>query len=253
MLTANRPAACYESLGSTGEAGGRAAIRIAAMNDEIGEPLAHLVAQIRACVVCAQPAADPPLPHPPRPVLQISGAARLLIAGQAPGNLVNLTGTPFNDPSGERLRRWMGVDRAIFYDPARIAIAPMGFCFPGYDAQGGDLPPRRECRALWHDRLFALMPQIETILAIGRHAQVYHLGRLGRRPPAGARVADIVADWRQSMTSHPRVIPLPHPSWRNVGWLKRHPWFEDELLPVLREEVARLIAAERVPSMAQRR
>jgi uracil-DNA glycosylase len=211
------------------------------MPNEKKESLGHVVAQIRACTACIHPEAAPILPHPPRPILQISDKARLLIAGQAPGNLVNQTGIPFNDPSGDRLRGWLGVDRAVFYDPARIAIAPMGFCFPGYDAHGGDLPPRRECRALWHDRLFDLMPRIETILAIGRHAQDYHLARIGRPPPRAASVADIVAGWRDTMFAHPCVIPLPHPSWRNTGWFRRHPWFETELLPALRAEVLRLV------------
>jgi uracil-DNA glycosylase len=211
------------------------------MAEEFEESLAGLAGRIRACTACSDPGASPRLPHAPRPILQVSDTACLLIAGQAPGNLVNQTGTPFNDPSGDRLRAWLGVERAVFYDPARVAIAPMGFCFPGYNAQGGDLAPRRECRALWHDRLFARMPRIETILAIGRYAQNYHLGRIGRPPPSGARVSDIVAGWRDSMAARPRVIPLPHPSWRNTGWLRRHPWFEAELLPALRAEVYRLL------------
>lgn len=223
------------------------------MAEEIEENLARLVAQIRACTACVRPGAAPLLPHAPRPILQISETARLLIAGQAPGNIVNQTGVPFNDPSGDRLRGWLGVDRAVFYDSSRVAIAPMGFCFPGYDAHGGDLPPRRECRALWHERLFDLMPRIETILAIGRHAQDYHLARTGRAPPRGASVADIVAGWRDTMFAHPRVIPLPHPSWRNTGWLRRHPWFETELLPALRAEVLRLVGqAAATPTPASR-
>jgi uracil-DNA glycosylase len=203
--------------------------------------LNQLVARIRACDVCVQAPQGPPLPHPPRPVLRVSQTARLLIASQAPGNLVNQTGTPFNDPSGDRLRDWLGLDRDNFYDVARIAIVPMGFCFPGNDAAGGDLPPRRECREKWHDALFAAMPQIETVLAIGRHAQAYHFARLGHVLPKSASMTDIVSRWRDFATTQPRIIPLPHPSWRNTGWLKRHPWFEAELLPIVRAEVARLV------------
>ncbi len=135
----------------------------------------------------------------------------------------------------------MGVDSGTFYDGSRIAIAPMGFCFPGYDAQGGDLPPRRECRAAWHDRLFPLMPQIETVLAVGGYAHAFHFARLGRTWRRGARVDETVRRWREFAHSTPKLFPLPHPSWRNSGWLKRNPWFESELLPDLRAEVARLV------------
>lgn len=203
--------------------------------------LDQLVAQIRACDVCRRAPMGAPLPHPPNPVLRVSATGRLLIASQAPGNLVNQTGVPFNDPSGDRLRDWLGLDREVFYDVTRIAIIPMGFCFPGNDAAGGDLPPRRECREQWHDRLFATLPQIETVLAIGRHAQAYHFARLGHVLPKSAGMTDIVSRWRDFATTHPRIIPLPHPSWRNSGWLKRHPWFEADLLPVVRAEVARLV------------
>ena len=203
--------------------------------------LNQLVTQIRACDVCVQAPQGPPLPHPPRPVLRVSQTARLLIASQAPGNLVNQTGVPFDDPSGDRLRDWLDLDRDSFYDVARIAIVPMGFCFPGNDAAGGDLPPRRECREKWHDALFAAMPQIETVLAIGRHAQAYHFARLGHALAKSASMTDIVLRWRDFATLQPRIIPLPHPSWRNTGWLKRHPWFEAELLPIVRAEVARLV------------
>jgi uracil-DNA glycosylase len=197
-----------------------------------------LAGEIRACVHCAGA-----LPHPPRPVLRVSRTARLLVASQAPGNLVNQTGIPFNDPSGERLRDWMGVDRDTFYDVSRIAIVPMGFCFPGNDAAGGDLPPRPECRALWHDALFAAMPRIETVLAIGRYAQDYHFRRLGHALGKGASVSETVARWREFQGATPLIFPLPHPSWRNTGWLKKNPWFEAEVLPVLRAEVARLTKA----------
>lgn len=203
------------------------------------QTLDELAARIRACRHCAE--APRPLPHDPRPVLRVSSTARLLVASQAPGNLVNQTGIPFNDPSGERLRAWMGVDRETFYDVSRVAIVPMGFCFPGNDAAGGDLPPRPECRTLWHDALFAALPQIETLLAIGRYAQAYHFARLGRALAKGASVSQTVARWRDFQGATPLVFPLPHPSWRNTGWLKKNPWFEAEVLPALREEVARLV------------
>jgi len=201
-----------------------------------------LLAAIRACRLCAEAPEGPPLPHAPRPVLQVSATARLLVAGQAPGVRVHETGVPFNDPSGDRLRGWMGIDRDAFYDASRIAVVPMGFCFPGQDAAGGDLPPRRECRRRWHDELFAVTPPFETVLAVGRYAQDYHLARIGRPQPKSARLGDIVAQWRAFADARPKIFPLPHPSWRNTAWLKRHPWFETELLPELRAEVGRLLA-----------
>ena len=147
---------------------------------------------------------------------------------------------PFTDRSGDRLRDWLGVDAATFYDPARFAILPMGFCFPGLDAKGGDLPPRRECAPAWRVPLMALMPQIDLVLTIGLYAQAWHLG--GRRKPS---LTDTVQSWRTLWDSgaQPRVLPLPHPSWRNSGWLKRNPWFEQELLPFLKAEIAHRIRA----------
>lgn len=204
------------------------------------DSLEGLLESIRACQLCVAQPEGAPLPHDPRPVLRVSTTARLLVASQAPGNLVHQTGLPFNDPSGDRLRQWMGVDRETFYDAARIAIVPMGFCFPGYDASGSDMPPRRECRKRWHDELFDMLPQIETVLAIGRYSQDYHLARRCVMRRNGETVADVVKRWRELAKGSPRIIPLPHPSWRNTGWLKRHPWFETELLPELRKEVARL-------------
>jgi len=181
------------------------------------------------------------LPHTPRPILRVSSTARLLVASQAPGVRAHTSGITFDDPSGDRLRQWMGLDRETFYDMRRVAIAPMGFCFPSHDARKGDLPPRRECRLAWHDELFARMPQIETILTIGAWAQDYHFRRLGVERPAGASLSDVVRDWRRLLERTPRVLPLPHPSWRNSGWLKRNPWFEAEVLPALRDEVKRLV------------
>ncbi|WP_436640250.1 uracil-DNA glycosylase family protein [Microbaculum sp. FT89] len=200
----------------------------------------RLAGEIAACRVCVDTPRGRPLPHEPRPVAWLSGSARLAICGQAPGTRVHATGIPFNDPSGDRLRDWMGIGRETFYDRARIAIVPMGFCFPGLDAKGGDLPPRRECAATWHDRVFAAMPQIELIVAIGQYAQAYHLGAARRRS-----LAETVAAWREIWDGQasPRVLALPHPSWRNTAWLKRNPWFETDVVPVLRAEVARLTSA----------
>lgn len=203
--------------------------------------LDELVARIRACRICRE--ADNALPHEPRPVLRASSTARLLIASQAPGVRAHASGLTFDDPSGDRLRGWLGLDRETFYDESRIAIVPMGFCFPGHDSRKGDLPPRRECRQNWHDDLFAAMPQIETILLVGGYAQAYHFRRLGVDVPRGASLTQIVRDWRALLSAMPKVLPLPHPSWRNSGWLKKNPWFETEALPVLRAETARLVKA----------
>lgn len=203
--------------------------------------LAALADEIRACRVCRDaPRYGKPLPHEPRPVFQVSTSARLCIAGQAPGIRVHLSGRPYTDPSGVRLRDWLGIGEEIFYDPEKVAIAPMGFCFPGHDPNGGDLPPRRECAEIWRKRLFALLPNLELVLLVGQYAQKWHLG-----PKAVARgLRETVGGWRDLYRpgDHPRLIPLPHPSWRNNAWLNRNPWFETELLPVLRKEVARAVA-----------
>jgi uracil-DNA glycosylase len=166
----------------------------------------------------------------------LSSTARILIAGQAPGLRVHESGLPFNDASGNRLREWMGVTREELYDADRFAIVPMGFCFPGYDDKGSDLPPRRECAPRWRSAVLAAMPQIELVLAIGQYAQAWHLG--SRRKKG---MTETVRNWREyAFANHgPRILPLPHPSWRNTGWLKKNPWFEAELLPVLREDVDR--------------
>ncbi len=201
--------------------------------------LAAVLGDLRACRICRDaPVFLPPLPHEPRPVIQASATARLCLAGQAPGARVHASGQPFTDPSGVRLRNWLGLDEARFYDATKVAIVPMGHCFPGLDVQGGDRPPRRECAPIWRGRVFAAMPQIELVLAIGRYAQAWHLG-----PDAGASLSEAVSNWRAILDrpGRPRVLPLPHPSWRNNAWLRRNPWFEAELLPVLRTEVARLL------------
>lgn len=194
---------------------------------------------IRGCRVCRDAPLGAPLPIEPNPILVISSTARLVIAGQAPGNLADRTSKPFNDPSGIRLRQWLGIGPDIFYDPARLAIVPMGFCFPGYDGKGGDLPPRRECRATWHKMVMDSMPQVELVLAIGLHAQRFHIIE-----GAGRSLTETVADWRRILSErgrYARVLPMPHPSWRNSGWLKRHPWFEAELVPELQRRVAELV------------
>jgi uracil-DNA glycosylase len=194
--------------------------------------------RIRACRLCLDAPRGLRLPHEPRPVLKVSRSARLLIASQAPGVRVHLSGLPFNDASGDRLRQWMNVSRAVFYDETRIAITPMGFCFPGHTAGKGDLPPRPECRGAWHDELFRALPQVECILAIGRYAQDYHFARLGRPLPKAAKLDEIVRRWREFAGEKPKIIPLPHPSWRNSGWLKRNSWFETDVLSALRADVA---------------
>lgn len=195
--------------------------------------LEKLAEDIRACRLCIDEPAGKPLPHVPRPVLRVSQTARLCIVGQAPGTRVHASGTPFTDPSGDRLREWMGVSADEFYDVSRIAIVPMGFCFPGLDAKGGDLPPRRECAGHWRARLFALMPQIELTLLVGQYAQGWHLG-----PRRKASLTETVAAWRDYL---PSAIPLPHPSWRNNAWIRKHPWFETDVLPALQRDVRRLI------------
>lgn len=202
------------------------------------EELEELLAQIRACRICRDTPISRPLPHEPLPVVVASLQARILIAGQAPGTRVHATGTPFNDRSGDRLRDWLGVTPAQFYDSDNFAIVPMGFCFPGLDGKGGDLPPRRECAPAWRRRLLDLMPQIELVLAIGTYAQAWHMGT-----KRGQSLTQTVSDWRVALASEtrPRILPLPHPSWRNTAWLKRNPWFETELLPALRKEISILL------------
>ena len=200
--------------------------------------LDRLIASIRSCRYCVETPNGKPLPHEPRPVLRVSDTARLAVCSQAPGTRVHASGIPFTDPSGDRLRDWMGVSPQEFYDEARIAIIPMGFCFPGQDESGGDLPPRAECAKLWHRSLFDRLSQIELVLAVGSYAQAWHLGS-----EAGPSSQTTMLDWRKHLRwrRQPRILPLPHPSWRNNGWLTRNPWFEEELLPVLRREVRKLL------------
>jgi uracil-DNA glycosylase len=203
-------------------------------------PFDATAARLRACRLCRDaPVYGAPLPQEPRPIVQGSAAARLCIASQAPGTRAHRSGVPFMDPSGVRLRAWLGLDEAAFYDARRVAIVPMGACFPGLDAKGGDRPPRKECAERWRAELFAGLPDLDLILVIGQYAQAWHLGR------AEGGLTGTVSRWREVLDAprRPRVLPLPHPSWRNNGWLKANPWFEADLLPVLKAEVARVMAA----------
>jgi uracil-DNA glycosylase len=203
------------------------------------DAIACLADRLRACRICRDaPRYGPPLPHEPRPIFQGTASARLCIASQAPGTRAHAVGLPFYDPSGVRLRAWLGIDETIFYDAGRIAIAPMGACFPGLDAKGGDRPPRRECAEMWRKPLFEALPNLELILVIGQYAQAWHLDG-----DFHGGLTATVRRWREILSSdrRPRTLPMPHPSWRNNGWLKRNPWFEAELLPVLRQDVRTIL------------
>lgn len=193
-----------------------------------------LAAEIRACRLCAARFAASATAHDPRPVPWFAPSARLLIAGQAPGARVHASGRPFTDPSGERLRDWTGLSEDDFYDRSRIAIVPMAFCFPGYDAKGADLPPPPVCARTWLARVLATLPDLRLTLAVGGAAMRWHIG--GKEP-----VAATVANWRDHAAGG--IWPLPHPSWRNTGWLKRNPWFAAELLPELRDAIRSTLGA----------
>lgn len=189
--------------------------------------LAALLRDVRACELCAAS-----LPLGPRPVLQCHGSARILIAGQAPGRKVHESGVPFQDASGDRLRLWLGITPTVFYDERKIAILPMGFCFPG-TGSSGDLPPRPECAPAWRLKLLGHLNQLKLTLVIGQYAQQHHM------PEAGSSVTEVVQSWREHW---PNTVPLPHPSPRNNRWLSQNPWFERELLPVLRARVAAVLS-----------
>lgn len=192
--------------------------------------LRSLLRDVRACAAC-----EGSLPLGARPVLQLARSARLLIISQAPGRKVHETGIPWNDASGDRLRDWIGLDRATFYDPARVAILPMGFCYPGSEKTGGDKPPRPECQPLWHARLLGHLPDVRLTLLVGQYAQRHYLG----------------VRWKGSMTETvrsfpaygPRFLPLPHPSWRSAVWMRRHRWFEETVIPHLRRVVRPVLAS----------
>lgn len=187
-----------------------------------------LLTAVRNCRVC-----ESHLPLGPRPVLRAGETARILIVGQAPGARVHMTGIPWDDPSGDCLRAWLGIDKTFFYDESRIAIIPMGFCYPGRTT-GGDLPPRRECAALWLDQLLARLPQIELTLLVGQYAQRHFLGSRRKRSLTATTMA-----WREYA---PRFIPLPHPSPRNQPWFKQNPWFDEDVVPALQARIATLFA-----------
>jgi len=215
---------------------------IVSADSKTANTITELRHQIAGCRICRDaPQFLPPLAHEPRPVCILSLKAQIAIAGQAPGLRVHETGIPFNDPSGNRLREWMGITREIFYNPEYFAIVPMGFCFPGYDIKGSDMPPRRECAACWHDCVFTAMPQLKLVLAIGQYAQRWHITE-----SYGKSLTETVQKWREILAvKQPRgyhVLPLPHPSWRNTGWIKKNPWFSEELLPVLKKLVQEYIA-----------
>lgn len=189
--------------------------------------MSDLLSEISACGLCAPRFAATATGHHPRPVVQIAPSARLLICGQAPGARVHESGRPFTDASGDRLRDWLGLEHDLFYDAAQVAIVPMGFCFPGYNSAGHDLPPPRICAQTWRARVLAALPEIRLTLLVGGYAQKWHLG-------SKTRMTDAVAGWRDLPNG---TLCLPHPSWRNTGWLRRNPWFEADVLPVLRRKV----------------
>jgi uracil-DNA glycosylase len=192
------------------------------------DALDGLVTEIRACTFCSEH-----LPLGPRPVVRLGTGAKLLVIGQAPGTKVHASGVPWDDASGERLRAWMDVDRQVFYDVSRIAIMPMGFCYPGR-GRGGDLPPRPECAPRWHERALGLLPEIRLTLLIGQYAQARYLDT------GGQPLEQTVRDWRQHLARG--FLPLPHPSPRNTMWLRKRPWFEAEVVPALQAELRLLFA-----------
>lgn len=190
--------------------------------------LDFLIKEMRACYFCKDH-----LPFEPNPVFQLSLEARILIVGQAPGLRAHLTSLPFNDPSGVRLRQWLGVNPSQFYNSSNFALVPMGLCYPGADAHGGDRPPCRKCAPLWHPQVIAYLKNIQLILLVGHYAHVYYL-----QLPKKNSLTKTVASWQKYL---PKFLPLPHPSWRNIGWLKKNPWFEDEIIPFLQERVKTLL------------
>ncbi len=193
------------------------------------DTLDTVLADIRACRACLGQ-----LPHTPRPVVMVRPETRLLICGQAPGRRVHESGRPFTDPSGDRLRAWLGVDDATFYADPRIGVAAQAFCYPGTAPKGGDYPPPRRCAELWRPRLLAALPKVELTLLVGGYAQAWALGER-----AGTNMTETVRAWRAFA---PAVLPLPHPSWRNTAWLKKNPWFEGEVLPYLRARTVEILA-----------
>lgn len=202
------------------------------MTGDTASDAAALARDIGRCRCCADRFAHTRTGHAPRPVPWFRGSARVLIAGQAPGARVHEAGRPFADASGQRLRAWLGLDKADFYDLDRIAIVPMAFCFPGYDSRGADLPPPPVCARTWHESVMRALPEVRLRVLVGGHAHRWHLG-------TRAGVTATVADWRAHA---PAVFPLPHPSWRNTAWLRRNPWFEAELLPALHTRISEVMS-----------
>lgn len=197
---------------------------------QTAETLPALLARVRQCDVCVQH-----LPLGPRPVVRAATSAKLLIVGQAPGTKVHETGIPWNDPSGERLRDWLGLSPEAFYDTSNIAIIPTGFCYPGRDPKGGDLPPRSECAPLWHAQIFSHLKNIELTLLVGMYAQKAVLG-----PKMLRTMTETIRAWR---SFQPNILPLPHPSWRTLHWARKNPWFEAEVLPELKTRVYATLSA----------
>lgn len=189
---------------------------------------ASLLTEIRGCEICASD-----LPLGPRPVLRMTETARIAIIGQAPGTRVHESGIPWDDRSGARLREWLALDAKTFYDETRVAIMPMGFCYPGVDKNGGDKPPRKECAPEWHTVLWPHLGEVEITLLVGAYAQKYYLGKTAKKTMTAT-----VAAWREYQ---PKFLPMPHPSWRNTAWLRKNPWFEEALLPPLRDRIRALI------------
>ena len=187
-----------------------------------------VLADIRACRACAAE-----LPHEPRPVVRVGPETRVLICGQAPGRRVHESGLPFDDPSGDRLRAWMGLDRETFYGHPAIGVAAMAFCFPGTDPKGGDYPPPARCASLWRPKLLAELPKVELTLLVGGYAQAWALGGRAKRS-----MTETVRAWQEYL---PTFLPMPHPSWRNTGWLKRHPWLEADVAPYLRQRIGLVV------------
>ena len=218
--------------------GGRGAVSTASPRGTVSEAFDRLLAEVSACTVCA-----PHLPRGPRPVLRGLPSARLLIISQAPGTRVHETGLSFDDRSGDRLREWLGLDRAIFYDESRVAIMPIGLCYPGRDIRGGDLPPRRECAPRWHTPLRAVFPAIELTLLVGSYAIYYYLPHKRRHS-----MTETVAHWRDVL---PEYFVLPHPSWHTIRWLRDNSWFEKEVLPELRSRIGAVLGTTAAASILQ--
>ena len=190
--------------------------------------LKRILREVRACRIC-----EGNLPFGPRPVVQLASTARLLIVSQAPGNKVHQSGIPWNDASGDRLRDWLKLDRSVFYDEPRVAILPMGFCYPGAGQSGADNPPRPECAPRWHERLLKHLPDIQLTLLVGQYAQQHYLG--------AARKGSMTETVKAFSRYGPQLFPLPHPSWRSAIWMRKHPWFEEAVIPELRKAVRKLI------------